>query len=95
MNRRGFLQMLGLASAALTLDPEKLLWVPGQKAIFLPTAIVTPDLDAINQLTMKYITPGLVDAMWQRDTLMLQLANARVKFAGDAFLREHFIYDGY
>ncbi len=39
--RRGFLSLLtaaapGVAAAAL-LDPERLLWVPGQKTFFLPT----------------------------------------------------------
>ncbi len=35
-NRRNFLQLLGLGAAGLVLDPEKLLWIPGQKTIFLP-----------------------------------------------------------
>ncbi len=38
MNRRFFLNMLGMASAALALDPERLLWVPGKKKIFIPSA---------------------------------------------------------
>ena len=41
MNRRGFLQTLaaGLAGtvAAHTLDLERLLWVPGEKSIFIPS----------------------------------------------------------
>lgn len=37
MNRRGFLGLLGTAAAGLMLDPERLLWVPGAKTIFLPT----------------------------------------------------------
>jgi hypothetical protein len=37
MNRRGFLgALLGVA----VLDPEKLLWVPGQKLISIPSATV-------------------------------------------------------
>jgi hypothetical protein len=32
MNRRGFLGML----AGATLDPERLLWVPGRKLISIP-----------------------------------------------------------
>lgn len=36
MNRRGFLAALGTFAAAAVLDPEKLLWVPGQKKIFIP-----------------------------------------------------------
>ena len=38
MNRRQFLARLGLGAAAVAatavLDPERLLWVPGQKTIF-------------------------------------------------------------
>ncbi len=37
MNRRGFLGSLATFAAALTLDPEKLLWRPEAKTIFLPT----------------------------------------------------------
>ena len=36
-SRRGFLQTLAAATAAVaTYDPEQLLWTPGQKTIFLP-----------------------------------------------------------
>jgi len=38
MNRRGFLSSLAIAAAGLALDPEKLLWVPGKKTIFIPPA---------------------------------------------------------
>ena len=37
MNRRDFLQRASLAVAALAIDPEQLLWTPGQKTIFLPS----------------------------------------------------------
>ena len=37
MNRRSFLQFMGAAAAvAPVLDLDKLLWVPGQKTIFVP-----------------------------------------------------------
>ncbi len=36
MNRRGFLSTLSGAAAALAFDPERLLWVPGAKTIFVP-----------------------------------------------------------
>jgi len=41
MNRRAFLQVLAATAAGAVLDPELLLWVPGQKTIFLPP-VVTP-----------------------------------------------------
>lgn len=36
LGRRGFLRGLGLLAGGLVLDPEKLLWVPGRKTIFVP-----------------------------------------------------------
>jgi hypothetical protein len=39
MQRRGFLKSLLGASAAMTLDPERLLWVPGTKLISLPKPV--------------------------------------------------------
>lgn len=38
MNRRAFLATLTAAAAGLALDPEQLLWRPGAKTIFLPSA---------------------------------------------------------
>lgn len=35
MNRRGFLSSIGMALGAAVLDPEKLLWVPGMKKLFM------------------------------------------------------------
>jgi hypothetical protein len=37
MNRRAFLGLSSAALAAYTLDPDRLLWVPGAKTILLPT----------------------------------------------------------
>lgn len=36
MNRRSFFGSLAALTAGMALDPERLLWVPGQKTIFLP-----------------------------------------------------------
>lgn len=41
MNRRAFLTTLGAALAGATLDPERLLWRPGVKTIFLPSGVTT------------------------------------------------------
>lgn len=42
MNRRGFLGVLSAAFAGAVLDPERLLWVPRQKTIFVMPPIVQP-----------------------------------------------------
>lgn len=39
MDRRGFLQNLMIGAAALTVDPERLLWTPGRKKIFIPSPL--------------------------------------------------------
>jgi hypothetical protein len=44
MNRRTFLGVSAAAAAAMVLDPERLLWVPGAKTFFLPSQqIVTAE----------------------------------------------------
>lgn len=44
MNRREFLALGSAATAAMVLDPERLLWVPGARTFFLPSQqIVTAD----------------------------------------------------
>ena len=42
MNRRSFLHAATLAASALAIDPERLLWTPGQKTIFVPKPIFAP-----------------------------------------------------
>lgn len=55
LNRRGFFGALAAAIAGSTLDPEKLLWVPGRKLISIPKPIPAPilahptALDIVNQ----------------------------------------------
>lgn len=38
MRRRAFLGLLAASFAGVALDPERALWVPGAKTIFLPAA---------------------------------------------------------
>jgi len=37
MNRREWFKLMMTGAAGLVLDPDKLLWVPGQKTIFIPS----------------------------------------------------------
>lgn len=39
MNRRGFLASAIAAVGTLAIDPERLIWTPGAKTIFVPAAI--------------------------------------------------------
>lgn len=40
--RRGFVGLLAGLAAGAVLDPDRLLWVPGQKTISIPKLVVTP-----------------------------------------------------
>ena len=57
MDRRSFLSLFGAAAIGATLDPEKLLWIPGHKTIFLPSATsfaLDLPLPSIYQLDVLY-----------------------------------------
>ncbi len=43
LNRRSFLATMGVTAVAATLDPEKMLWIPGSKTISIPKLILAPD----------------------------------------------------
>jgi len=64
ITRRGFLQTFGLAAAAFSMDPERLLWVPGAKTIFIPEAagkVEVYDMDDFNALLkINQYTFGMV-----------------------------------
>ncbi len=53
MNRRGFLSALAGAVAAAAYDPERALWVPGRKKIFIPPA---PPLSTIRRVLITKLT---------------------------------------
>ncbi len=68
LNRRSFLRLFGAGAAAMVLDPELLLWKPGEKTIFLPAVqafegnyqLLTIDIitrDALNVLrnNLKFV----------------------------------------
>lgn len=69
MNRRGFLGRLAAAAAAAVaatdtemLDPEKLLWTPGKKTIFLPsTTILKAEDVAVAEIRDKFKAKSLIE----------------------------------
>lgn len=51
MNRRDMLKLFGYGVAgAMALDPEKLLWVPGEKTIFLPAVTTLQDRELVESI---------------------------------------------
>ncbi len=71
LNRRGFLSFLGAAVASATLDPERLLWVPGAKVYSLPSVRVATNAEMI-AAQMEVVRPNLEQLMecsaelWER-----------------------------
>lgn len=56
MDRRNFIKVFGAGIAAFGYDPERFLWVPGAKTIFIPSQ--AGDLEAIrklNEATFQYV----------------------------------------
>ena len=60
MKRRHFLASMLTAASAMVLDPDKLLWIPGQKTIFIPSAPLPRvlDLDEINAFAFRILAPS-------------------------------------
>lgn len=73
MNRRGF---LGALAAALVLDPERALWVPGKKVVSIPS-VITPDTPWVifrEEITLaefreRYIFPALIS--WEEQKIAI------------------------
>ena len=87
LNRRGFLALLGLGTAgALTLDLDKLLWVPGKKTIFLPPTVF---YDHETGISMRLLQQFEVTEMFPRvDVLYGWAAKAPELSQGDIFTIE-------
>lgn len=76
MNRRGF---IGSLLATALLDPEKLLWVPGKKTIFIPKP---PKIVPDEGISMRFI--GSFDPLDRRwlskfDVILLPVLNGRIR----------------
>ncbi|MCR4375867.1 MAG: hypothetical protein NUW22_13555 [Acidobacteria bacterium] len=70
MDRRRFLHLFGAAAAGLALDPERALWVPGAKRIFLPLVVhAVPSLafhpDAFT-FVMAPLSPAQMQAQYNQ-----------------------------
>ena len=71
MRRRDFLQILLGSAAASYIDYEKLLWIPGEKTIFIPAAQPTfrfLTMQEIVALELERVAPHL-RTMFERDDM--------------------------
>lgn len=76
MDRRSLLRLIASGLVGTTLDVDKLLWVPGQKTIFLPPVIHRLTISEIIAMEMERIRPRLAD-LFQRDDLFYTMIESR------------------
>ncbi len=95
IDRRSFLRVLLAGAAGVVLDPEKLLWVPGQKTIFLPSPAqvafmarpvhpaVFGDTAMIDKVLKEYYGGYVYGAMNQTSPLWDVVRDAKPRQPGD------------
>lgn len=74
MDRRDFLKFLIATPIAAHLDVEKLLWIPGEKTIFLPSKALS--LSEITEIEIIRIMPKL-RSLFERDNLFYRLLQGK------------------
>lgn len=75
VNRRGFLRLLALGVVGHELDIDRLLWVPGQRTIFLPTKAHRGLTESqIIAIELERIMPKIV-TLFERDDTFYKLLN--------------------
>jgi hypothetical protein len=72
MNRRELLKLLGMGVIGYTLEVDKLLWVPGQKTIFLPHSKYI-SMSQIVDIEIQRIIPKLKYLFERDDTFYAAL----------------------
>ena len=60
MNRRGFLSLFAPAAAIACVDPERLLWAPGNRKFFIPSPPAQPVIIPPLRLSTKFAIGDLI-----------------------------------
>lgn len=78
LNRRAFIRAILASGVAHTLDLDKLLWIPGQKTIFLPSKTIHRlTASQIIALEVERITPRIRE-LFERDDMFYRALAHRV-----------------
>ena len=87
MNRRQLLKTLVAGLATTVIDPEKLLWVPGEKKIFILNGIRRPTEAEILALEWERVIPQIRN-LFERDSYFYsQIAKRDVEKISDRSMR--------
>lgn len=72
MHRRFFLRLFALGVVGHELDIDRLLWVPGQKTIFIPDSIGLTESQII-QIELERLKPRILTLFDRDDTFYILL----------------------
>jgi hypothetical protein len=87
MNRRGLLKLLSLGVIGHMLDVDKLLWVPGQKTIFLPPPKIHFSYANIIALEMERAALHLSSLFERDDTFYRMIKDDKLEITTASGLR--------
>lgn len=85
MDRRAFIRAILASSVAHTLDIDKLLWIPGQKTIFLPSIHRLTESQII-ALEIERLTPR-IRQLFERDDLFYRALSKQSIVVGTGDIR--------
>ena len=86
LTRRDFLQLFALGVVGHELDLDRLLWVPGEKTIFLPTN-PTISLSQIVAIELERILPKIV-TLFERDDMFYRHMVEEMSFTKDLMVTD-------
>ena len=87
LNRRTFIRAILASGVAHTLDLDKLLWIPGQKTIFLPSRLIHRLTESqIIALEIERLTPK-IRQLFERDDLFYRALSKQSIVVGTGDIR--------
>jgi hypothetical protein len=86
LTRRDFLRLIALGVVAQELDIERLLWVPGEKTIFLPTN-PTISLSQIVATEIERMLPK-IRTLFERDDIFYRHMVEEMSFTKDILITD-------
>lgn len=92
LSRRDFIKLLASGAAAYELDLDRLLWMPGQKTIFIPPDSQTMSLSQIVAIEIERMIPK-VRSMFERDNKFYHAMVSELKFTTEITTKVPISYD--
>lgn len=78
MDRRSLLKLIASGLVGTALDVDKLLWIPGQKKIFLPPVLHRLSMSQIVAMELERIVPHIQNMFDRDDTFYRAIREGHV-----------------